>query len=237
MQDVLRALRSLQELDTDIFRARDELRRLPEERGRREAELDSKRSTIAELDRLLHDTKTRIKEIEDHTTIQRQRQRKLEGESAKGKADAALVAAYSHEIRTLKREISECEEEGLQLVERSTELQGQRDAHQEELDAAEAVFAEYAANVEREMAEANGRLEDLEAKRKARMSADVPPDVLGTYDRLLAAREGVALAMLDGRTCQECYMEVPPNTFVRLSRQADLVQCPSCDRILFLAEM
>jgi predicted nucleic acid-binding Zn-ribbon protein len=29
-------------------------------------------------------------------------------------------------------------------------------------------------------------------------------------------------------------MEVPTNMVVRVSRGADLVQCPSCDRILYI---
>ena len=41
--------------------------------------------------------------------------------------------------------------------------------------------------------------------------------------------------MLEGRICQGCYMQIPPNLGVQLARGASLVQCPSCDRILYPA--
>ena len=236
MQETLRALVGLQELDADIFRVREELRRLPEERQRRQGEVEAKRATVQELENQTRELQARIKEIEDLTTIQRQRVRKLEGEAAASRGDAALLVAFQHEIRSLKREIGEEEDEGLQLVERGEELKTELATAQAQLAELEQVFQEYGGNVEREMAQAAERLAGLEAERKKRLGSGVKADVLAVYDRLLQAREGVALALLDGRICQGGYMEVPPNIYVRLSRGVDLVQCPSCDRILYLAE-
>ncbi len=237
MQETLRALIGLQDLDADIFRVTEEIRRLPEERARRRAAVDAKIHERDEVDRRMHDMQTRIKEIEDHTTTQRQRQRKLEGEAAASRGDAALLAAYQHEIRTLRRDIGEAEEEGLALVERQDEDRARRDALQAELDELETTYAEYGANVERELANAERRKAELAEQRRNRLSDDLDRNVLALYDRLLAAREGAALALLDGSVCQGCYMSVPPNTFVRLSRGRELVQCPSCDRILYLRQM
>jgi predicted nucleic acid-binding Zn-ribbon protein len=84
------------------------------------------------------------------------------------------------------------------------------------------------------MSAANARRADLEARRKERMGGGLPADTLALYVRVLSTREGEALAQLDGRTCGACFMEVPTNMVVRVSRGADLVQCPSCDRILYI---
>ncbi|MDP7573134.1 MAG: C4-type zinc ribbon domain-containing protein, partial [Myxococcota bacterium] len=55
------------------------------------------------------------------------------------------------------------------------------------------------------------------------------------FERRVAegARDGEAMAVLEGNICQACYMEVMPNLMVRLVRGRDVVQCPSCDRILY----
>lgn len=234
MQEVLRALRGIQDLDTTIYQVSREYERLPAERDARRAEIDVRIARRDELDGELRALRAKVKEIEDHTTQQRQRMRKVEGEAAKARSDAALLAAFQHERQSLRRDIGEAEEEGLQLVERADELAARIEEIDKEVAAAEEVFAELAANVEKEHAEAGAKLEELKAQRAERLGTDIPPEVMEVYERLLSAREGVALAELEGRVCQGCYMEVPANLYVKLSRGIELVQCRSCDRILYL---
>ncbi len=236
MQEVLRALRGIQDLDFELFQVNREYARLPAERDVKREELDRRIHRRDEIDGELKTLQAQIKEIEDHTTMQRQRMRKVEGEAAKSRADAALLAAFQHERQSLRREIGEAEEEGLQFVERADELKARVEALDAEIAEAETVFTEFSGNVDTESAEAGKRLEELNAEREKRLGGSLPPDVLDVYERLLQAREGVALAELDQRVCQGCYMSVPANVFVRLSRAVDLVQCPSCDRILYLPD-
>jgi len=151
--------------------------------------------------------------------------------------EVRLARKVTHRNAARTYDIGEHEGEGRALVERQDEDRARRGALQAEMDELEASFAEYAGNVERELAEARARKADLAEQRRARLSDDVDRSVLSLYDRLLQAREGAALARLDGNVCQGCYMSVPPNTFVRLSRGRELVQCPSFDRILYLRQM
>lgn len=235
MRDTLRALLTLQEVDRELWKAKDELRRLPQERTKRRADLDQKQSQLKELDASWGVAKTRVKEIEDLTTVHRQRIRKLEQE-ANNSRDAALHVAVQHEMRTLKREINEAEEEGLKLVTDTDSLEKRRVELRAALEVEEKEFAEFAANVEKEVATAAARANALAADRKKRMTTTIEPDLVRRYEALLASRDGQALAELDGRICQGCFINVPPNVFVRLSRGLDLVQCPSCDRILYLRD-
>ena len=234
MREVLRVLRDLQELDEDLYRVRQELERLPRERAKRREEIDAKIQRGKELDAEILQLRMQIKEIEDAAKAHRLRIRNLESASATSRADQALLAAYSHEIRSLKREISEGDDEGLRLVERADAKQAERGALSAEVEADEQVFAELAGNIESELGEAQKKNDGLEAERKKRMGETVPPDVLSTYEKLLQARLGMALAALEERTCQGCYMQVPTNVYVKLSRGRELVQCPNCQRILFL---
>ena len=234
MQAVLQALLALQEIDKDIFRAQRELKRLPVERSARKGEIDKKAAKLAEMRERTKAVRVRIKEIEDLTTTQRQRMRKVENEALASRADVALLAAFQHEIRNLKREIGNGEEEGLRLVE---EVEGQEKEAallQAAIEADQRVFEEFSKNVARETAAAEAKLAELTALRKQRMAADIPGEAMALYTKILASREGVATAELDGRICQACYMEIPVNMVVRVQRGTELVQCPSCDRILFL---
>ena len=232
MRDTLEALLGLQDIDRHIFAVERELQRLPAERDQRRGQIDGRVARAKELEQEVHSLRTRVKEIDDVTRTQRQRIRKLENE-AQGARDMALQVAFQHEIKTLKRDISIAEEEGLGLVERIEGLETEAAQVRSALEEEERIFAEFNGNVEREMAEARARLEDMNAKRAERVSGEVPREAMELYTKLLQAREGEALAELEGRMCQACFMEIPTNLVVRLRRGLELVQCPSCDRILF----
>ena len=235
MHETLRLLRGLQELDQDLYRVKEELRRLPAELARRRERIDVGRSRLAETDKKISETNTRIKEIEDMTTTSRQRLRKLEREVG-ATADQALIVAFQHEMRTLRRDISEAEEEGLALVDEVDGHGKEKDELQSAIGEQEQEFEEYAANIQKEIQEAETRRQDLDDERKRRMTGPVAPEILTQYEKLLGAREGQAMALLDGRVCQGCYVSVPSNVYVRLARGMEIVPCPSCRRILYLPD-
>lgn len=233
MKAVLQALLDLQVVDRDLHQVQIELKRLPKERAARRAEIERSLARIAELRNEAKGLRVRIKEFEDVATVQRQRVRKLENDMANSRADVVLIAHFQHEVKNCKREISNAEDQGLALLEQVENADKQAAALQATVDEEEKVYAEFAANVERELAEATKRKAELDLERKKRITQNsIPPDALATYSRLLAARDGMPLASLDGRTCQACFIEIPTNLVVRVARGSELVPCPSCDRIL-----
>ncbi|MBK7643779.1 MAG: hypothetical protein IPJ19_12160 [Planctomycetes bacterium] len=233
MQEVLAALLRLQELDQHIFRAQAELKRLPAERGQRLAEIERRVQKLADTRNEAQKLRVRIKELEDTSSAHRLRVRKVESEAASARQDMALLVAFQHEIRTLKREMNSCEEQGLELVGQAEALDKDATAQEAGLESEKQLFGEYDANVQGELAAAQKRVDELGAERKKRLTGAIPPEALTSYNRLLAAREGQALAELDGRACQACFIDVPANVVVRVQRGSELVPCPGCSRILF----
>ncbi len=233
MQQTLSSLLALQEIDRDIFRVKQELKRLPAERDRRQAILDRKEGEIDELKALIFEQKSRVKEYEEVATESRARIRKIEGAASNSRADASLHANYEHEIRSLKRSISRGEDEALEYIEKTERWESELKQKQATLDAEKAVFSEFSANVDAEIAEATERCNKLETQREARVRGDIKPETLELYARLIEARDGDAMAHLEGKICQGCYMEVPANFYVQLVRGSSILQCPSCDRILY----
>jgi predicted nucleic acid-binding Zn-ribbon protein len=229
----VQALLALQEIDREIYKVGAELKRLPAELAARKADLERAARELEERKKALRELQFTVREIENITTQQRQRLRKIESEAMKSKADVALMAAYEHEIRSLKRNIGQAEEEGLQLVDQAEAAAADVKRIQDTLTADTQVFEELRGNVEKEMADAERRMGTLRSALGRRMQDGIPPEHLSLYRGLLATREGEALAPLDGRFCQGCYVEIPKNLVVRLARGIDLVQCPSCGRILY----
>jgi predicted nucleic acid-binding Zn-ribbon protein len=76
-------------------------------------------------------------------------------------------------------------------------------------------------------------LEHLTAER-ARTADGIPSDLLGTYDRLRARLDGVAVAHLNGNRCDGCHLTLPAVELDRIRHlppQA-IVTCDQCGRIL-----
>lgn len=234
MQDTLQALRSLQEIDRHIFQVEGELKRLPAELAKRQAEVDEMLGQIERHEKAALDLRSSIKEIEHAVAGQRERKRKLEAESASGKVDAAMLASYTHEIRSVERTVDQAESDALKMMGQVETLDGETKDLQDRLAAEMVTFDAFSANVDAEVLEAEGRLAELQAQREASASGAGPidPQTLELYRRLLTTREGEALAELSGRICQGCFVEIPRNLAVRLARGVDLVQCTQCQRIL-----
>lgn len=233
MHPTLQALLALQEVDRQIFRVERELSALPEELARREATIATRRNRLEELRREVFDTRTRMKEVEHLTSGRRQHQRKLEQQSMGGKADAALIASYEHEIRNTKRTIADAENDVLRMMMQVEELEKEIATQAATFAEEERVFNEFRANVETETAAAEQRRDELLAQRAKVSAGGIPVAQLDMYRGLLKTREGEALAELSSGICQGCFVNIPRNTVVRLARGTDLVTCPSCDRILF----
>ena len=231
-QTSLQALLALQEIDREIFKVGAELKRLPAELATRRAELDRRSREFEEKKKAQRELLFTIREIENITAQQRVRLRKIESEAMKSKADVALFAAYEHEMRTLKKTIGQADDEGLAFVEQADVLAAEMKILEQSSAVEETHFQELRANIEQEISVAEGRLASLRSSLDARMHGNIPPEHLTLYRGLLATREGEALAALDGRFCQGCFVEIPKNLVVRLARGLDLVQCPSCGRIL-----
>jgi hypothetical protein len=233
MQDTLTALRGLQEIDRHIYRVQAELERLPKELEQRQEVLARLQAAIEEREFSVKELRGRIKEIEDATSGLRQRQRKLEHESNNQKVDAALLASFQHEIRQVKRTISQAEDDGLSLVGEADEVDKSLKELQERLAEETAVFQEFQGNVAKEAADAEVKLAELVARREKEASGGIEAPVLDLYTKLLASRGGEALAELNDMTCQGCFVGIPRNLSVRLARQVEIVQCPNCQRILY----
>lgn len=233
MNPILQALRSLQEVDREIFKVESELERLPQELASRAEGMAAQASALQDKRREVTELRTSIKEIEHTTVGLRQRLKKLEHESTSGTADASLVAAYSHEMRNIKRNISQAEDAGIKRLTRAEALDTEIEEMAGRLSEEEGHFETFKANVASEVEAAQKKLDELQTDRSQRSSDGIPPTDLDTYKGLLRTRQGEALAELRDGLCEGCFVNLPKNIVVRLARGMELVQCPSCDRILY----
>jgi len=102
----------------------------------------------------------------------------------------------------------------LQLVEKRSELAVQQESLQAMIAATDA--------------EANS----LQQERKQILTR-IDPRYLGTYERIRAARDGLAVVSINRGSCGVCFNQIPPQQQVEIKGMDKIVTCDSCGVILF----
>ncbi len=74
----------------------------------------------------------------------------------------------------------------------------------------------------------------LEARRE-RQAAVVDPQTTRLYEALRTTRQGRAVVRVERGLCQGCRISLPSNVLSRARSGSVLVQCTSCERILYAA--
>jgi predicted nucleic acid-binding Zn-ribbon protein len=143
------------------------------------------------------------------------------------------LKALQDEIASLQRRQRMLEDGELDLMERAEPL----DKTIEELTGRKAELESRAGELEADLTAAEAAVDEEMAQvaaRRAELVADVPDDMLATYDRLRDQLAGVAVAKLSGGTCGGCFLSLSAMEVDRIKKQpADaVIKCEECGRIL-----
>jgi predicted nucleic acid-binding Zn-ribbon protein len=190
--------------------------------------LERKREEIKQIKMAIKDKEVDLKSKEQEIT-------KQEGYLLGAKTNQEY-SAIQETIQRLKNAISGLEEEILvhfeQVEENSRalqELEKEYAIEQKELD-------EFKKTIEKDVAEYGAEIKEYEEERR-RLHDILGFEIVQIYDRVKSARDGDAVVSVEGNTCGGCYMTVTANDLARLRGFNELVQCKSCQRILYLPEM
>lgn len=84
------------------------------------------------------------------------------------------------------------------------------------------------------------RREEIEAEiarlegEREEAASEIDASLLALYEKLRENKGGRAVAKLEGGACQGCRISLPMNVQQRARAGANVVQCPSCERILYM---
>ena len=139
-----------------------------------------------------------------------------------------------HEVETIKQAISSTEDGILSGMDELENAAAAVSRAQAELDRARQRCQDRQQSVALELAT---RLEEIEAQKNRRddIIAQLQPDLLASYQRLLQARNGIAVTLAEDEQCLGCSMHIPPQVYNEAVFGETLVQCPHCRRILYVA--
>jgi len=84
-------------------------------------------------------------------------------------------------------------------------------------------------------AEVSGAEKELLALREERSKIveSVDKELYTLYMNLIESGNGMAISEAKEEVCQGCNMNIPPQLFVEIKKNEEILQCPQCRRILF----
>ncbi len=140
--------------------------------------------------------------------------------------------AMLNEIDQVKKALREAEDQvvslmetlessGKDLAEREAALPGQTQEHEQSL----AGWRETQKQIDREIAEAALRIEELEKL--------FPPKTLSEFRRLFDRKGGLAVVRAVDGSCSACHVRLRPALYQALRISGEILTCDSCKRILF----
>lgn len=138
-----------------------------------------------------------------------------------------------HEVDSLKEQRSRLEDQLIELELRLEDLNRNREAASREVAALEGNRSASLAGWKAEAAELDQSITRLDARREAQR-ARILPRWLAIYERVRQRRGGMAVARIQGTMCSACRVSMPDSVRKQAFSQDSLLQCPNCERILYL---
>jgi predicted nucleic acid-binding Zn-ribbon protein len=137
-----------------------------------------------------------------------------------------------HEIETAQGEVKRLEDQMLERMLEADELSAGLNAAEAALKTAEQQIVKERAQLDVQLAQAGTTL-DATLKQRAALVAELPASVLATYESLARGRKGIAVAAAKDERCSQCQVRLRPQVFVHVRQNSGIVQCDSCQRILY----
>jgi uncharacterized protein len=140
--------------------------------------------------------------------------------------------AMQHQMAAVKAEIDQFESRTLEIMMRADELAAALKAAEARLKTDEAAVAAERKAIEAERVENEAALKGLIAERAA-LVKQISPHVVSIFEKVARIRGGQATARAERERCVVCQVRLRPMVFQAVVRNDEIVQCDSCQRILY----
>lgn len=234
MKEKLRSLAALQKIDATIVKKTEVIQGIPRKISSAEQFLNEAQVFQEKQRQKCANAEKKKKELERANEEFNEKLSKLKARTAGVK--------NNKEYQALLKEIETAEKEKYAIEDAILAAMELLDASYKELSAADAQAAaakEKAEAFKKELAaevvEAEKELDTSKAQRADIVKA-IDADLYDLYFKILEARGGLAIAEAKGERCLGCNMNIPPQMFVEIKKNARIVQCPQCSRILYWKE-
>ena len=220
----------LQRVDSELRRLESALSEIPKRKAEHEAQAAQERAKLDELRAALDQSQKARRQHEGELQTLEAKRSKYKGQLMDVKTNKEYTAML-HEIEGVGREIAAGEDAILAEMERAETLAAE--ARREE-----GIYKEAEALVRRELKaldEQTRRLsEQIDGLKRERETAagGISAGAMELFTRIARLR-GSAVCEARDEACQGCRVKLRLQMFLELRHNEAIVQCPSCNRILY----
>ena len=230
MEQRIESLQKLQTVDIRIRELTEGLERYPNEINDLKKDLLEREESINLKETALSELRTQRDGLEDSLRSNQ--------ESIK-KSEERLFAIKTHkEYEALQKEMTDTRKENLEIEDRTISVMAEIEETEGALAEEKENYATLKDQYAQQIAEKEKKIEELEISRKpaerekSEILSDIDPKILPLYEKIFK-RNGRALALAENEKCTSCNINIPPQLYNEILKQTQLVQCPSCKKILY----
>jgi uncharacterized protein len=221
----------LQHLETGADEARRKIADYPERTQALDARLQSSRERLSSVKARLTAAQEKRRADEKEVATVQIRLAKYKDQLLEVKTNREYQAML-HEIEAAQNDVRTREDRILEIMMEADELAAAVKKSEAELKTAEKEIAAERQALDREIAELRAELEETAAARR-KLASEIDRGVLAVFEQVAKGRKGVAVAEARNGLCTICHVRLRPQVFNEIRRNASIIQCDSCRRILY----
>jgi uncharacterized protein len=231
----LQTLIDLQGLDGRIAGLEAEATRLPRQIEALQTALAEAKKAVETIKSKVDATRKDLRAREKDLEVANVKRQKLEAKLYEVKTNKEYSAVLL-EIEEAKQEKAKTEEDILGLMEMQERLAVDIKDAEQRFKAREEQARQDEAVIRKKLAAVEAELATIRAQRASR-AKELPVGLLASYDRILRARGGVAVAAVSSAAvCGGCRVGIRPQAIQELRSANGLMVCESCGRYLYWQE-
>ncbi len=234
MNEQLKGLIELQEVDLLLDRIRSEIDHIPKEIDRLKTESEQSQASLDELKKKITELQVDKKNKELELKTKEEELKKHQSELFSIKTNEAYTALLK-EIEEGKKLKNDIEDTVLAVMEQEDALLAQEKIKKEELAKKKEEVTRQQKELEDKLQRLKQNLQEVQSDQKQKI-ANIKSEIVKRYQRIREKKDGVAVVPIADRFCGGCSIALPPQVINDVLKGEDLVACRNCLRILYLKE-
>jgi len=231
LNEQLKRLMELQKIDTEILVLRDIINAFPKKITEAESPLNETQLAFNMISQKLDGLERKKRDKERLLEDTGEKIKKLKSRTADIKTNKEYQALLS-EIESVEKERFSLEDEILVIMEEMESASKQTKKEEAKYKINKEKIDVLKKDIEQKKLVAEKELEGLKETR-SEIAGTIDKESYDQYKSLLDIYNVYVVVEAKGEICQGCNMNIPPQLFVELKKNEDIVHCPQCRRIIY----
>jgi len=231
LRDQIRLLIALQMAESEMMRIDNRKKLLTGQLVKLDEEFQAVYASVEENRKKFEELNKNRKEHEDklkkgHENLKKAKERLSEVKTNKE------YQSMLKEIEGIDLKNSEIEDEVLVLLEKIDQIKVGVQIKEREFDLCRQEYEVKKKQIEDDLRSLDDQFSVCQQTSQD-LKKQVHSDIIKRYESIKNIRNGLAVVLVWKEICHGCHMNIPPQMYIELQRDADIRYCPQCNRIIY----